>query len=137
MGKMKLRKVYRAAVFLISIFLLCACERKEDLRNSHTEQTETEEKAKYSAEELSDVRDETVKQYDKLRREYQDTDSDEFNLLSSIAGFGTDMEKNVIYVEIADLTEEKKEMFWKLFKFYDCIELRYVEEVYETLPAEL
>lgn len=47
------------------------------------------------------------------------------------------MEKNVIYVEIADLTEEKKEMFWKLFKFYDCIELRYVEEVYETLPAEL
>lgn len=36
MGKMKLRKVYRAAVFLISIFLLCACERKEDLRNSHT-----------------------------------------------------------------------------------------------------
>ena len=89
------------------------------------------QEVKYSMNELINFQTNLENQYLKLYEIYSDTDSEEFNLLSSVTGIGMDVIKNSIYVDIMDLTREKENTFFTLFGTYDYLILNHVESPYE------
>lgn len=78
---------------------------------------------KYSYNEILDFQDDIENKYSSYYEEYKDTDTVEFELLSSINGVGTSQMDNCIKISITDLTEEKIITFKKLFGEHDYIHL--------------
>lgn len=77
------------------------------------------EKADYSLNDLKDTSEYIRETHDKLYGQYvtnvSDTSSSEYELLTSINGWGIDGENNHVVISVRDLTDEKKETFKKLF----------------------
>ena len=67
--------------------------------------------------------------YEEYYTEYDNTDTKEFELLSSIAGIGIDISNNCVYVDIADLTKEKENTYHTLFGEDEHASLRSVEHL--------
>lgn len=85
-------------------------------------------RVEYSYNQILEVQKEIGDRYEEYYAEYKDTDTPEFELLSSIVGIGTSVEKNDVIIHIVKLTEEKKDTFNRLFGEYDIIRFENQEQ---------
>lgn len=82
---------------------------------------------KYSYNELTKAQSTIENQYKEYYHKYIDAqDSAEYDLLTTLAGFGIDEEYNGIIVDIVGLTDEKMNTFSNLFGRYDFIDFQEV-----------
>lgn len=75
----------------------------------------------HSYNKLADVQDEIGDNYEKFYPEYKEG-TPEYELLTAIAGIGLSQERNVVTVEVDELSEQKIHTFHSLFGEYDCVE---------------
>ena len=86
-------------------------------------------KVTFSYNELLGFQTNIEDKYEEYYTEYDNTDTKEFELLSSIAGIGIDISNNCVYVDIADLTKEKENTYHTLFGEDEHASLRSVEHL--------
>lgn len=83
-----------------------------------------------SYNDLAYIQDKFGDLYTEYCKEYNE-ETEEYELLSDISGFGIDEEKNIVIVDIVELNNQKIELFERIFGKYDCVEFENVENMAE------
>ena len=84
---------------------------------------------------LAQLKDSLSSKYVDLYSEYSSTSGAEFNMLASISGMGVDEELNAVIIDMVDLTDDKIELFEKVFDVDSCIVFQEAGEQGEDATA--
>lgn len=81
-------------------------------------------KVESSYNDLQNCLDDITNKYTEYYSRYKNTDTKEFNLVSSFAGMGIDQKENCVYVDVVSLDEEKQHTYDILFGKNNNVYLR-------------
>lgn len=119
-GRSKYEEYYAGAYIDNNQLIVCVTDEDKMGDESHYIKYKIVEN---SYNELNEVLERFGSTYSEAYAAYSEN-TDEYELLHSMNGFGINEEKNLIEVDIVDLNEDKKAMFEELFGEYDFIEFQ-------------
>lgn len=100
----------------------------EDLLKEDSIEWDTVE---FSYNQMHEYQKELTCKYEEYYKDYDDGETKEGDLLSSIVGFGIDVSKNTLYVNVQQLTKEKEDTFASLFGKKEFVSFRNTDYIGE------